>query len=129
MGSLVDSGMSHNLNPITLNLVVLKSLNPVRAVKFYTCLGLNFTSHRHGKGPEHWAAEMSGGVFEIYPQTPETPSTLGTRVGFRVPSVDSVIGRLIEFPDSVVSPTKDSEWGRRAVLVDPDGHKVELLEG
>lgn len=120
--------MPSNSNPVALNLVVLRSGSPDRAVAFYTCLGLDFASHRHGKGPEHWAAETLGGVFEIYPQTPDGPSTLGTRIGFRVPSVDGAIASLSEFPVSVVSPAKDSEWGRRAVLVDPDGHKVELVE-
>ena len=114
---------------ISLNLAVLRSSNPTRLVAFYTCLGLSFSTHRHGKGPEHWAAEMAGSVFEIYPATPDVPGTLGTRIGFRVPSIDDVIRRLEGFPGSVVSPSKDSEWGRRAVLVDPDGHKVELLEG
>ncbi len=116
-------------NSAALNLVVLRSTNPVRTIDFYTCLGLNFINHRHGEGPEHWATETPGGVFEIYPQTPDGPTDAWTRIGFRVPSINSIIGRLTGFPNAVVSPAKDSEWGRRAVLVDPDGHKVELVEG
>ena len=116
------------MNNVTLNLVVLRSSDVARAVAFYTQLGLQFTRHRHGNGPEHFAAELPGGVFELYPLAPDGPSTLGTRIGFRVPSLDTTIAALTTFPGAVVSPAKDSEWGRRAVITDPDGHRVELLQ-
>ncbi|MEO0934126.1 MAG: VOC family protein [Cyanobacteria bacterium J06641_2] len=28
----------------------------------------------------------------------------------------------------ILSPPKDSPWGRRAVILDPDGHKIELVD-
>ena len=111
-----------------LNLVVLRSTDMSRAVAFYNRLGLRFSQHRHGNGPEHFSAELAGAVFEIYPATPNGPSTLGTRVGFRVPSVDAALAALGDYPGAVLSPAKDSEWGRRAVVADPDGHRVELLQ-
>jgi predicted enzyme related to lactoylglutathione lyase len=116
------------VNNITLNLVVLRSSDIARAMAFYTQLGLHFTRHRHGSGPEHFAAELQAGVFELYPLTPDGPSTLGTRIGFRVPSLDTAIAALTAYPGAVVSPAKDSEWGRCAVIADPDGHRVELLQ-
>ncbi|HXI69645.1 MAG TPA: VOC family protein [Verrucomicrobiae bacterium] len=116
------------MNKITLNLVVLRSPDIARAAAFYTHLGLHFTQHRHGKGAEHFAAELPGSVFELYTQTADSPSTLGTRIGFTVPSVDAVIAALSDFAGTVVSAPKDSEWGRRAVVADPDGHRVELIQ-
>ena len=116
------------MKQITLNLVVLRSLDMTKAAEFYSRLGLCFTRHQHGKGPEHFAAELDGGVFELYPASPDGPSTLGTRVGFSVPSLDAVIAALGDFPGAIVSPSKDSQWGRRAVVADPDGHLVELLQ-
>jgi hypothetical protein len=116
------------VSDIALNLVVLKSPDLERAAAFYTRLGLRFSKHRHGNGPEHFAAELPGGVFELYPLAPGAPSTSGTRIGFRVPSVDAALAALSDYPDSVVTAAKDSEWGRRAVVADPDGHRVELLE-
>jgi lactoylglutathione lyase len=116
------------MNKVTLNLVVLRSPDIARASAFYTRLGLHFTLHRHGKGAEHFAAELPGGVFELYTQTADSPSTLGTRIGFLVPSVDAVIAALTDYPAAVVSAPKDSEWGRRAVVADPDGHRIELIE-
>jgi hypothetical protein len=113
---------------ITLNLVVLRSADLERAVAFYTRLGLRFSRHRHGSGPEHFAAELPGGVFELYPLPQGGASTLGTRVGFSVPSVDVALAALSDYPGAVVTSARDSEWGRRAVVADPDGHRVELLE-
>jgi lactoylglutathione lyase len=70
------------MNKVTLNLVVLRSPDIARAAAFYTRLGLQFTLHQHGKGAEHFAAELPGGVFELYTQTADSPTTLGTRIGF-----------------------------------------------
>src|ERR1041384_371973 len=109
------------MSSIALNLIVLRSSDMTRAAAFYARLGLEFSKHRHGNGPEHVAAELPGGVFEIYPLSLDGPSTLGTRIGFRVPSVDAALAALHEYPGAVLTPASDSEWGRRAVLADPDG--------
>jgi predicted enzyme related to lactoylglutathione lyase len=111
-----------------LNLVVLRSPDLNRAVAFYSKLGLQFTKHRHGTGPAHFSAELAGTIFELYPQSADGASTLGTRVGFAVDSIDQTITALRDYAGAVVSPAKDSEWGRRAVVADPDGHRVELLQ-
>jgi predicted enzyme related to lactoylglutathione lyase len=115
------------VNDVSLSLVVLRSPDLSRAAMFYERLGLKFSRHRHGKGPEHLSAELGAAVFEIYPAA-GGESTLGTRVGFRVSSVDTILAALADNAAAVVSPAKDSEWGRRAVICDPDGHRIELLE-
>lgn len=114
---------------LSLNLVVLRSANIVRAVDFYSRLGLQFSSHRHGVGIEHFAAEIENGIFELYPVTADGATSLGTRIGFRVPSLDATLAALKDFPNAVVTPAAVTEWGRRAVVVDPDGHRVELVQG
>jgi len=57
---------------------------------------------------------LSGGVFELYPLSPGGLSTLGTRIGFSVSSLDAAIAALAEYPGAIISPPKDSEWGRAA---------------
>jgi hypothetical protein len=112
--------------PPHLNLIVLRSPDIDRAATFYSTLGLLFTKHVHGSGPEHYASEVAGLVFEIYPQTPKSGSTVGTRIGFRVDAVDELVRLLVSLGASVIPPPSDSEWGRRAVLRDLDGHVVEI---
>ena len=114
-------------NPV-LNLVVLRCADIDRAAAFYSKLGLHFSKHRHGTGPEHYSAELAGAVFELYPQSGDGSSSLGTRVGFRVSSVDDAIRGLSDYPTAVISQPKDSEWGRRAIVADPEGHRIELVQ-
>lgn len=113
--------------PVCLNLVVIRSADLDRAEKFYSHLGISFERHRHGKGLDHLASTGFGTVFEIYPLTSSTPSTIGTRIGFSIDAVEKYIDKIPQLGGRVVTPVKDSEWGRRAVIEDPDGHKVELL--
>ena len=63
------------MSNITLNLVVLRTADSAASVAFYRRLGLQFEKHRHGNGLEHFAAELQGGVFELYPQASNAPST------------------------------------------------------
>jgi lactoylglutathione lyase len=110
-----------------LNLVVLRSPDIDRAADFYRRLGLTFVRHSHGSGAEHYCSEVAGLVFELYPATSVSPSTSGTRIGFRVDSVDRLVPLLVEAGAKVRTAPADSEWGRRAVMTDPDGHAVELI--
>lgn len=109
------------------NLLVIRSADLPRAVRFYETLGLSFERHAHGNGPEHFASDCDAFVFEIYPQKDSTQSTVHTRIGFRVSEVDNLVETLRGLGVSVLSPPADSDWGRRAVVRDFDGHKVELL--
>jgi catechol 2,3-dioxygenase-like lactoylglutathione lyase family enzyme len=110
-----------------LNLVVLRSADIDRTAVFYRQMGLQFTRHSHGSGPEHYTSEVSELVFELYPLTPKSESTVGTRIGFGVDSVDEIVPLLAQLGARVVTAPGDSEWGRRAVVKDLDGHTVELL--
>jgi len=58
------------MNHIALNLIVLRSSDMPRAAEFYSRMGLEFTRHQHGSGPERSAAELGGSVFELYPRVP-----------------------------------------------------------
>ncbi len=113
---------------VQLNLVVLRSIDIDKAADFYRLLGLEFSRHQHGSGPFHYACEMGETVFEIYPQQKEGEGSSGTRVGFRVEHLNSLLSRLEKAGVIVISAAKDSPWGRRAVVQYPDGHRVELIE-
>ena len=115
------------MQKIELNLVVLRSADLVRAERFYSALGLRLAREQHGTGPEHLAAELGDAVFEIYPQG-DSESTLGVRVGFRIPSVADAIAAALSAGGALITPAKNGPWGLRAVVADPDGHRVELVE-
>jgi predicted enzyme related to lactoylglutathione lyase len=120
--------LASTLSSPRLNLLVLRVSDLDRSAVFYRLLGLSFTRHAHGSGPEHLASEAHGFVFELYPATPEQPPSVSARIGFAVADVDALATALGGVEGArVVSPPKDSPWGRRAVVADPDGHRVELV--
>jgi lactoylglutathione lyase len=111
---------------IALNLLVLRVEDLDRAERFYRRLGITFTRERHGRGPEHLAATIGELVLELYPLR-DTPTT-GLRIGFVVPSIDDCLSSHEPGNGAIAMAANSSEWGRRAVVVDPDGHHIELLE-
>lgn len=110
--------------PPILSLFVLRSGNIESAKDFFSVLGLVFREEKHGKGPRHYAATLGSLVLEIYPCQGSPPAPV--RLGFRVPSVDTTVEMLRARGVRIASEAKDSPWGRRAVVEDPDGNHVEL---
>jgi predicted enzyme related to lactoylglutathione lyase len=112
-----------------INLLVLKSPDIDRAASFYRLLGLSFERHQHGSGPWHYAADLDGLVFEIYPGQPEGTLPAGTRLGFQVSDLDATLGDLRRHGVKVIQDKSPSPWGLRAVVEDYGGHRVELTQG
>lgn len=112
--------------PITCNLLVLRARDLNRAQEFYRALGMELVQHSHGSGPVHLVSEVEGQVFEIYPLSQNDVPTNSARIGFSVPSVDDAYRALLAAGGQKVSSPRNSQWGRRAVVADPDGHYVEL---
>lgn len=110
-----------------LNLIVIRSAEPETSVQFYKSLGLNFIQHRHSNGPEHYSHETPSLTFEIYPQTKPDQTTTATRLGFQVANLDALVAQLSTQNIPILLPPTDSPWGRRAIILDPDGHTIELV--
>jgi len=114
--------------PPTLSLVVIRSTDIERAARFYSrALGLLLTRESHG-GPDHYSSLVDGLTFEIYPLTERALATTSVRLGFAVVGLDGQLQLVVREGGSIIEPPHDSRWGRRAVITDPDGHKIELTE-
>jgi lactoylglutathione lyase len=113
-------------NP-ALNLVVIRSADLDRAAGFYGALGVRLSRERHGSGPEHLAGQVGAAVFEVFPAAAGR-STIGVRMGFLVESVADAVVAAQGAGGAVVTPPRAGPWGFRAVVSDPDGHRVELTE-
>ena len=112
-----------------ISLIVLRCADLISSRAFYSTVGLEFVREKHGNGPEHFAAEFNGQVFELYPlrESSEVGEGLG-RIGFRVSSVDETVRKLAESGIEVVSEPRQTDWGYSAVVRDPDRRTVELTE-
>lgn len=117
------------MDAIRLSLIVIRAANPEALAAYYGAIGLRFLKHRHGNGPEHFSAELNdNAVFEIYPLKVGDAPTSAMRIGFRVTSVEEAFSALILAGGKVSSAPKLGEWGLRAVVDDPEGHRIELTQ-
>jgi lactoylglutathione lyase len=107
-----------------LNLIVLRAIDPTVLVRLYTLFGCRFQRERHGTGPEHFSADLGGTILEIYPRSQATPSTAGVRLGFTVSDLRAVTA-AIEGEHLATNCVFDLVPGR-AVLIDLEGHRIEL---
>ena len=112
-----------------LNLLVIRTQNPVALKEQYEELGFQFQYHQHGKGPFHYAHEEEDFVFEIYPLNKhQEKADNSLRMGFGIKELDQSLDKLRESDWKILSEAKESEWGKVAIVQDLDGRKIELKE-
>ena len=117
------------MSNVRLNLVVLYSPDIERLRAFYTLLGLEFDREQHGRGPEHFSADVDGLTLEIYPQqAADVADVSAVRLGFDVPYLDAMLEALLGGGGQLVTPPAETQQGMVAVIRDPDGRKLELVE-
>jgi lactoylglutathione lyase len=118
------------MNVPILNLITIRCMDPERSVKFYELLGLTFIKEKHGeKGVEHYSAKIpEGTIFEIYPETELSAPTTGVLLGFKIDDLEE-LSKILEDNDvSILSPMKDTPWGKRLIVADPDHHTLQLFQ-
>lgn len=113
-----------------LNLLTLRAADLRATARFYEVLGFAFTEERHGVGPAHLASLSYGPhswTLELYPATCAV-DTNALRLGFEVANLEATLERLVATGGQVVTKPRTGPHGRRAVVGDPDGRRVELVE-
>lgn len=110
-----------------LALIVLRVSDIRRAAEVYSAIGFTFQLEQHGSGPEHFSTSVGDTVFELYPASARFPVTT-SRVGFAVGSIDAVLNDWRQTGCEVLSEPEESPFGLRAVVEDPDGHRIELTQ-
>lgn len=111
-----------------LSLLVLKTHHVERLFPFYAALGIAFAEERHGTGPLHHAGHVGPTLLEIYPLPADATSDATTRLGFAVEDVDATVEQLRALGATVRGEPKQTPFGYRAIVADPDGRPVEIVE-
>jgi catechol 2,3-dioxygenase-like lactoylglutathione lyase family enzyme len=116
-----------------LSLLVLRTGDLERSLRFYRALGLRFIEEQHGNGPRHYACSLGGdAVLELYPgqpgSAPERRFAGATMLGFRVDVLSQTMCALAQLDVVVLTAPGSSSVPSRAVVQDPDGRAVELTE-
>lgn len=114
---------------INFRLLVLRTDDQKRLADFYSLFGLTFDYHQHGNSPFHYTAEIEQMVLEIYPleKNQTTPDT-SLRLGFGIDHFDAVVSKLKENEIAFQMLPKETDFGFMAIVIDPDGRKVELYK-
>lgn len=115
-------------NSPALSLLVLKSRQVEQVLAFYQTLGLEFVEERHGEGPLHYAAKLGNVVFELYPAAASDSAESAVRLGFNAARLMETVEVLRSTGVQIASEPKETRWGMRAVVRDPNGRVVELYQ-
>lgn len=128
----VDRGqVSHSERMVDLASLVLFTSEVDRSVEFYRALGVPLQHEDHGSGQVHFAAELAGVHFAIYPATEEGTAP-ARRVGgscfpgFFVTSLAEVRTAVEALGVRIVEDHESMPWGCRIIVEDPDGRAVEI---
>lgn len=113
---------------VSIALLVLKTHQLERMRAFYSLLGIEFHEEKHGNGPVHFAGKVNQLIFEIYPLKDTEILDTSTRLGFFVEHLEGVLDSLWQTDFCEPKTVKQTEWGNRAVVHDPDGRAVELYQ-
>ncbi len=109
-----------------LNLLVLRTTEPTILVAFYEALGLRFTAEQHDSGPPHFSCRTGQAILEIYPAS-GAATTATTRIGFLVDNLAQSCEAALRMGGILRSGMPDGV-ASHAVIEDPAGHKVELVQ-
>jgi lactoylglutathione lyase len=116
----------------SLSLLILRTRQVDACLEFYRGLGLAMIEEKHGKGPVHYSSSSNGITLEIYPETQknftESRAQRTLRLGFTVESLATTLESLETLGATVLNPSSVAQWGRLAVVLDPDGREVEICE-
>jgi lactoylglutathione lyase len=111
--------------------LVVYAADPAKTAAFYRALGVDLADEDHGEGPVHFATDLGGVHFAIYPahEAGRAPARGGAGAsfpGFFVTSLDRVTTALADLGAPVLQAHQEMQWGCRILAEDPDGRPVEI---
>ncbi len=115
---------------IVFTSITVNTPNLENMVRFYEVLGCEFSKVKVNNGGDLFRSALEG--FELSLLSIKSAQMVGNpkvMMGFKVNNFESKIELLISIPGVIfiLDPT-DMPDGRKAIIQDPDGHTVELLE-
>lgn len=117
--------MALKLTSITLNTPHLEDM-----LEFYRIIGIDFTESQVDKGSQVCRAVIGGCEFSLYSvKTSEKKSVPILQISFIVDNLDKKVKELSQIKGviCIMDPTEMPD-GKKAMVLDPDGHSVELQE-
>jgi lactoylglutathione lyase len=126
------AGPPGNIDHMTeFGALVVYGADAAKTAAFYRAVGLDLADEDHGEGPVHYAADIGGVHFAIYPahepgRAPARRVAGASFPGFYVTSLDRVTAELAYLGAPVLQAHQQMPWGCRILAEDPDGRPVEV---
>lgn len=97
---------------------------------FYRIIGLQFEASKVDKGTEIYKAYHHGLEFSLYSsKTVEKEKSPRLQLGFTIQNLDKIISELSQTSGiTCLLDPMETEIGKRAIVLDPDGHAIELVQ-
>ncbi|NUN06391.1 MAG: VOC family protein [Bdellovibrio sp.] len=99
-------------------------------LSFYRIIGFQFTASKVDKGSEMHRATHNAVEFSLYAAAncakAQVPSL---QLGFKISELEKTVEQLTQVPGAmcILDPT-DMPDGKKAIVLDPDGHSIELCQ-
>lgn len=96
-----------------------------KSVKFYRALGVDVRESKHG-GTVHFTCALVGVHFALYPGTDVGPQS-GCQLGLMITNLEGSLVATKALGATMLAPPTQKPWGITAMVEDPDGRKIELV--
>jgi catechol 2,3-dioxygenase-like lactoylglutathione lyase family enzyme len=107
-----------------ISFIVVRCADIERSRAFYEAtLGVVAREEQHEKGPRHYSFRLDSAILELYPRGEREIGAL--RFGLRVVDLTATLASAERTGGRVV---RTASGDVSAVLEDPDGHKIELVQ-
>ena len=116
--------------PATLRSLVIATSQIKDVLKFYESLGLSFKVKKVSLGTEYYWT-MANGLEIAFMETANVPllNQPHYMFSFRVKDMDKIFQQFVNNKFVGILDPTDFPEGRKAILLDPDGRSVEIIEG
>lgn len=97
---------------------------------FYRNIGFQFTASKVDKGSEVHRALHNGVEFSLYAISKAQSSVIpNLQLGFKITDLEKTVVELMKVPGAmcILDPTEMPD-GKKAIVLDPDGHSIELCQ-
>jgi lactoylglutathione lyase len=109
--------------------ITLNSSQPELLLRFYSVLGFHFSQKQVDKGSLAWLGQLGEMALEVY-GIKETFSgrSPNVQLSFQVAGIESIIEKVRDLKLQIMMEPLQSSIGTIAIVMDPDGRSIELIQ-
>ena len=115
---------------VQLDRVTINTANLPDMLEFYRAIGLDLQTKKSSLGSQVYTTRLGNIEFQLYSINIKDPmATPPLQMSFEVDDIEAVFAQLslLRGVDVIMEPTELPD-GKRAIVLDPDGQSVEVIQ-